>query len=60
MANRTLNVKQLQKVYTGEIMYKALKGIDFILDENEFVAVMGPSRSGKTTSIIKSTFIPCF
>src|SRR5690606_32429787 len=29
--------------------YKALKGIDFHLDEKEFVAVMGPSGSGKTT-----------
>ncbi|ERI10650.1 ABC transporter ATP-binding protein [Aneurinibacillus aneurinilyticus] len=49
MAETILNVKQLQKEYTGEITYKALKGIDFHLDENEFVAVMGPSGSGKTT-----------
>ncbi|MGG3890782.1 ABC transporter ATP-binding protein [Metabacillus fastidiosus] len=49
MADTILNVKQLQKEYTGEITYKALKGIDFHLEKNEFVAVMGPSGSGKTT-----------
>ncbi|MBN6888750.1 putative ABC transport system ATP-binding protein [Cytobacillus horneckiae] len=49
MTKTILNVKQLQKEYTGEITYKALKGIDFHLGEKEFVAVMGPSGSGKTT-----------
>lgn len=49
MAETILNVKQLQKEYSGEITYKALKGIDFHLGKNEFVAVMGPSGSGKTT-----------
>ncbi|WP_089608115.1 ABC transporter ATP-binding protein [Bacillus cereus] len=49
MENTILNVKELQKVYTGEIFYQTLKGIDFHLDKNEFVAVMGPSGSGKTT-----------
>ncbi|MGG3927208.1 ABC transporter ATP-binding protein [Metabacillus fastidiosus] len=49
MTDTILNVKQLQKEYTGEITYKALKGIDFHLEKNEFVAVMGPSGSGKTT-----------
>lgn len=49
MTDTILTVKKLQKEYTGEITYKALKGIDFHLDKNEFVAVMGPSGSGKTT-----------
>ncbi|KFN02410.1 ABC transporter ATP-binding protein [Bacillus clarus] len=49
MSNTILEVKDLQKEYTGEFTYKALKGIDFHLDKNEFVAVMGPSGSGKTT-----------
>lgn len=49
MTDTILNVQQLQKEYTGEITYKALKGIDFHLGEKEFVAVMGPSGSGKTT-----------
>ncbi|WP_267379799.1 hypothetical protein [Bacillus sp. GM_Baccil_2] len=49
MSNTILEVKDLQKEYAGEIIYKALKGIDFHLDRNEFVAVMYPSGSGKTT-----------
>lgn len=49
MSKTILQVNQLQKEYSGEIIYKAIKGIDFQLGENEFVAVMGPSGSGKTT-----------
>lgn len=49
MSNTILHVHQLHKEYAGEVLYKALKGIDFQLAENEFVAVMGPSGSGKTT-----------
>lgn len=49
MSNTILDVHQLHKEYTGEVIYKALKGIDFQLAKNEFVAVMGPSGSGKTT-----------
>jgi putative ABC transport system ATP-binding protein len=49
MTNVLLDVKQLYKEYTGEVNFKALKGIDFQLKRNEFVAVMGPSGSGKTT-----------
>src|SRR5699024_724493 len=49
MSDVLLDVKQLHKEYTGEVNYKALKGIDFQLKRNEFVAVMGPSGSGKTT-----------
>lgn len=49
MTDVLLDVKQLHKEYTGEVNYKALKGIDFQLKHNEFVAVMGPSGSGKTT-----------
>lgn len=49
MSESILTVTQLYKEYTGEVNFKALKGIDFQLKENEFVAVMGPSGSGKTT-----------
>lgn len=50
MTDILLNVEQLYKEYSnGEIINKVLKGIDFTLGRNEFVAVMGASGSGKTT-----------
>lgn len=30
-------------------VYEALKGIDFTIEEGEFVGIMGPSGAGKTT-----------
>ncbi|SPT98822.1 ABC transporter ATP-binding protein [Lysinibacillus capsici] len=47
MGNAILQVTNLHKEYISEITYKALNGIDFQLQQQEFVAVMGPSGSGK-------------
>ena len=44
-----LNVKQVSKIYEGNIAYRALTDIDLTIDEGEFVGIMGPSGSGKTT-----------
>ncbi len=45
-----LVVKDLTKYYKdGEIITHALRGINFFIDEGEFVAITGPSGSGKTT-----------
>lgn len=45
-----LQIKQICKQYkTGDLVQKALDGVNLNLRDNEFVAILGPSGSGKTT-----------
>lgn len=45
-----IKVSGLTKNYqTGKIVYEVLKGIDFSIDDGDFVSICGPSGSGKTT-----------
>lgn len=45
-----IDMRKIWKVYsTGKVEVEALRGIDLVIGENEFVSVMGPSGSGKST-----------
>lgn len=45
-----LQIKQICKQYkTGDLVQKALDGVNLNFRDNEFVAILGPSGSGKTT-----------
>ena len=45
-----LQIKQIYKQYkTGDLIQKALDGVSLNFRDSEFVAILGPSRSGKTT-----------
>jgi putative ABC transport system ATP-binding protein len=50
MNDHLIEVQELTKVYgKGAATVHALDGIDLVIDEGEFVAIMGPSGSGKST-----------
>ena len=52
MTKKIVKVRGLVKTYKkGKVKTFAVRGIDFELDEGDFVALMGPSGSGKSTTL---------
>jgi putative ABC transport system ATP-binding protein len=50
MTRPLLEFHKVSRVYgVGDTLVKALDGIDFTINQGDFVAVMGPSGSGKST-----------
>ncbi len=46
---KALSIKNLTKVYSNGI--KALRGVNFDVEEGDFFALLGPNGAGKTTTI---------
>ena len=45
-----IEIQQLTKIYdSGEVQLEALKGINLLIPQGDFVAIMGASGSGKST-----------
>ncbi|HVJ79522.1 MAG TPA: ABC transporter ATP-binding protein, partial [Planctomycetia bacterium] len=50
MATDVIRVENVRKVFkTGDLEVEALKGVDLVVRDGEFVALMGASGSGKST-----------
>jgi len=45
-----INIKDVRKTYkAGDTEVKALRGVNLLIDQGDFISIAGPSGSGKTT-----------
>ena len=52
MSKIIIEVKNLKKEFiVGDVIVKALKGVNLSITEGEFIAIMGASGSGKSTML---------
>ncbi len=50
--DKIIELKNVAKhYYMGDNIVKALDGVDIVVEEDDFVAIMGPSGSGKSTGM---------
>jgi len=52
MTNPLIELKNVTRHYKmGEVIVKALRGLDLAVEQGEFIVLLGPSGSGKTTTL---------
>ena len=50
MSAPIITLEGIRKTYrSGVVEHEALRGVDAVIEEGEYVAVLGPSGSGKST-----------